>query len=89
MNDYNNALCEERHSSIKEKFQTVDKKLEVHDEQINDMKEVVLELRDLNKRMIDKQNDNTAVKTSNRALWGVVIASFLTSASSIIVVLVK
>lgn len=89
MTDYNTALCEERHSTIKDKFQNIDKKLDGHDEQISDMKEVIVEIKELNKRMIDKQNDNTAVKTSNRALWSVVIASFLTSASSIIVAVLK
>ncbi len=96
MSDYNEKLCDEKHNGIKEKLQVIDKRLDNHSDdikktntEVQDLKEVLIEVKELNKRMIDNNNNNTTVKTSNKAMWGVIIASFLTSASSVIVALVK
>jgi len=96
MTEYNEKLCDEKHNTLKDKLQTIDKRLDNHSDEIKktnvnvqDLKEVLIEVKDLNKRMIDNNNNNTAIKTSNKGMWGVVIASALTSASGIIIAFLK
>ncbi len=73
MSDFNEKLCDEKHNSLKDKLQVIDKRLDNHSEEIKktnegvqDLKEVVLELKDLNKRLIDNNNNKSEISKTFR-----------------------
>ena len=96
MSEYSEKLCDEKHNTIKDKLQTIDKRLDNHsdeikktNENVQDLKEVLIEVKDLNKRMIDNNNNKSEISKTWIITFGVIVTALSSGLSTIIVTVFK